>query len=41
MVRNKSWKKYEVNLIWVGMNDYIFNLPLMEDKKQVPHAHMV
>jgi hypothetical protein len=39
--RNKSWKKYEFNLIWVGMNDYIFFLPPMGNKKQVPHAHMI
>jgi hypothetical protein len=41
MVNNKSWKKYEFNLIWVGMNDYIFFLPPMGDKKQVQHAHMI
>jgi hypothetical protein len=41
MVRNKRRKKYEFNLIWVGMNDYIFFLPPMGDKKQVPHAHTI
>ncbi len=40
MIRNKSWKKYEFNLIWVGVNDYIFFFPPMGDKKQVPHAHV-
>jgi hypothetical protein len=29
MVRNKSFKKIEFNLIWVGMNGYIFLLPPM------------
>jgi hypothetical protein len=39
MVRNKSWKKYEFNLIWVGMNDYFF-FPPMGDKKQVQNDHI-
>jgi hypothetical protein len=39
MVRNKSWKKYEFNLIWVGVNDYIFSSS-NGDKKQVAHAHV-
>jgi hypothetical protein len=41
MVKNKSWKKYEFNLIWVGVNDFILFFATNGDKKQVSHAHMV